>query len=156
MMAIMVALELERHLKGEHLRYILENDGLKREWIAIGDSKAGLVWLEVSYLSWLEERIEATTDHTFRKVLNFVKAMNEYELFRLAVRTGDAIMIEELYSKFLPIFLLTGKSHYFEIGLSSIEQIYGKIPFKVLQMMRANCCHPLYSGNDKRGNPMAN
>jgi hypothetical protein len=40
--------------------------------------------------------------------------------------------------------------------ISSIEQIYGKIPFEVLQMMRANRCHPLYSGNDKRGNPMAN
>jgi hypothetical protein len=64
-------------------------------------------------------------------------------------------MIEKLYAEFTPIFLATGKAHYFEIGLSTVEQIYDKLPYEVLHLMCVNRLHPLYPGQDKHGNPMA-
>ena len=92
----------------------------------------------------------------FVMTLQFTKLMRLYRMFRSAVRNGDAIAIEWLYTKFLPIWLALGKNHYFEIGLSMIEQFYHDIPFDILHMTRSNQTVPLYDGVNKTGEPMAN
>jgi hypothetical protein len=81
--------------------------------------------------------------------------MRLYRLFQKSVRCGDAVLIEMLYHKFLPLFLVTGKKHYFDIGLNNIDQLYNSIPFKILQLTRANRTVPLYKGKNSRGIPMA-
>ena len=82
--------------------------------------------------------------------------MNQYRLFRKSLRSGDAIMVEWLYTKFLPIYLVTNKFHYFEIVLSMIDELYDQIPSRMLHLVRMNRTSPLYAGVDKDGNPMAN
>jgi hypothetical protein len=53
------------------------------------------------------------------------------------------------------LFLVTGKKHYFDIGLNIIDQRYNSIPFKILQLTRTNRTVPLNKGKNSRGIPMA-
>ena len=96
-----------------------------------------------------------TTDQYLKMAISFVPLMDMYRLFRLSVRAGDAVMIEWLYSKFLPIFLATGKLHYVEIVLGMMEHFYTKLPPHILHLVRLNRTAPLYNGVDQAGNPMA-
>jgi hypothetical protein len=64
--------------------------------------------------------------------------------------------MEYFYNQFIPIWLVVGKYHYYEIGLSQIEELYAQIPFHVLQLVRVNRTVPLYEGCDKNGCLMAN
>ena len=68
----------------------------------------------------MELKQTSTTDECFCMYLNYVK-MNIYLTFRLSVRAGDAVMIEWIYKDFLPIFLVTGKTHYFKIVLGMMN-----------------------------------
>ena len=56
-------------------------------------------------------------------VLNFVTVMNLYCMFRVAVCSGDAILIEWVYVEVLPLFNVTAKKHYFEIGSIGVEHV---------------------------------
>ena len=47
-------------------------------------------------------------------------------------------------------------SHYVENVLGQMETFYDVLPHHLLKLVRINCTTPLYSGNDKVGNPMAN
>jgi hypothetical protein len=70
------------------------------------------------------------------------------------VRHGDSIAIESLYNCFTPIWLATGKHHYFEICLTQMEELYPIIPFEILQIVRENRTVPLHKGKDKWGKRM--
>ena len=56
----------------------------------------------------------------------------------------------------LPLFNVTNKKHYFEIGQKQIEDLYNKISAKLLHLTRINCTVPLYAGVDSQGEPMLN
>ena len=88
--------------------------------------------------------------------INFVLLIDLYREFRIALNTGDAVMIEWLYNKFLPIFSLTKKKHYVEIVLSMIKTLYHKIGHRRLQLVRINRTLPLHDGLGKQGIPMVN
>ena len=45
---------------------------------------------------WLKEKQETTDDKSFRMVINFVLMVDDYRKFRMALNTGDVIMIEKL------------------------------------------------------------
>ena len=91
-------------------------------------------WFVSEFHKWMDDRLKQTMDEVFFAHLQFTKLMRRYRLFRLSVRNGDAIAIEWLYRQHLPIFHALRKSHYYEIGLSAMEEMYGKIPFNVLQL----------------------
>ena len=76
--------------------------------------------------------------------------------FCLALNADDAIVIEWLYVIFLPMFLHTGKKLYFEIISSMIEDLYSKVSYKHLHLVRINRTAPLYEGTDSNDRPMAN
>ena len=69
---------------------------------------------------------------------------------------GDAIIIEWTYREMLSIFYATGKKHYYEIDLKQMEDLYNRIPYKYLHLVRINRTVPSYSGTDQQGNPMGN
>jgi len=49
----------------------------------------------------------------------------------------NTVAQEALYNdKFVPIWIMLGKKHYTEIGLFSMEQLYGEIPFPLLEFIR--------------------
>ena len=52
---------------------------------------------------------------------NYVYSMNLYRTFFISVRSGDAVMVEWIYKEFLPIVLVTGKTHYLEIVLGMMD-----------------------------------
>jgi hypothetical protein len=108
------------------------------------------------YQLWVVHKRTTTNDECFQMVLNFVSMMDLYRVFRVSLRAGDAVMIEALYCKFLPLYLVTKKNHYVETVLSNIEDFYSKLSSKLLHLVRINRTTPLYSGNDKQGMPMAN
>ena len=78
--------------------------------------------------------------------MNFVLMVDNYRKFRMALKTGDVVMIECLYRDFLPKFYLTKKKHYVEIILTQIENFYNKIGPQKLQLVRINRTAPLYGG----------
>ena len=60
-----------------------------------------------------------------------------------------------MYNYFTPIWLALGKSTYFNIALDQIDELYMKIPYKILQYVRENRFLPLYSGANDKGVQMA-
>ena len=82
--------------------------------------------------------------------------MNFYPTFSLSVRSGDAVMVEWIYKEFLPISLVTVKTHYFEIVLWIMDEHYGSISSKLLHLVQFNITFPLNIGMEKFKNPMTN
>ena len=74
----------------------------------------------------------------------------------MALNTGDTVMIEALYCKFLLTLYVTRKKHYVKIVLSKIETLYHKIGHCCLQLVRIKRMLPLHCRVDKQGIPMAN
>ena len=155
-LALIVSTEVERHLLTEYIKHIHQDPHQRREVNKFKDAKAFAIRIANGYTKWMNDRRKNTTDEVFRMILNFVAVMNIYKSFRVAVRAGDAVMIECLYREMLPLFNLTGKKHYFEIVLKQMEDLYGRIPYTYLQLAHINRTVPLYSGSDNQGNPMAN
>ena len=60
-----------------------------------------------------------------------------------------------LYSRFLPIYVATGKHQYVKIVLGMMENFYMKLPPKILHLVRLNHTVPLYEGVDRDGTLMA-
>jgi hypothetical protein len=106
------------------------------------------------FIEWTEQKAE-TTDEVLRMCLFFLKTTRKYKLFRLAVRYGDAILVEYLYEYFIPVWLMTGKHNYVEIALNQIEDLYGRIPFHILQVARENRMQPIHVGANRDGVPHA-
>ena len=157
-LVMIISTELERQLfplfvheyclSDESLTLRLSDDGeITSEDFAIDIAKR--------YIKWMDDKRSNTTDECFKMSLNFVKLCLYYSEFRLALSSGDAVMMEYLYREFLPIFLYTGKKHYFEIVCGMIEQFYGKIGNKLLQLVRTNRTVPLYRGKDTTGRSMS-
>jgi hypothetical protein len=109
-----------------------------------------ITWRQVS-LSFLQTKLETSTDEVFRMMVQFVILTRRYRRFRESVRHGHSIAIESLYNCFTPIWLATGKHHYFEICLTQMEELYRIIPFEILQIVREDRTFPLHKGKDKRG-----
>ncbi len=113
-----------------------------------------IIWRQVSLCS-CKPNSTRWMDVVFRMMIQFVILTRRYRPFRESVRHGDSIAIESLYNCFTPIWLATGKHHYFEICLTQMEELYRVIPFEILQIVRENRTVPLHKGMDKRGKRMA-
>jgi hypothetical protein len=84
----------------------------------------------------------------------FTIITRKYRVFRESVRCGDAIVVEYLYEYFIRLWLMTGKSNYVEIGLSQIKDLYGRVPYHILQVIQENRMLPLHPGKDRDGRDM--
>lgn len=120
------------------------------------DAADFFIELAKSFEEWCNRKRSSTTDKVFLMLLNYIKAMHYYCLFRVSVGNGDAVMIEWLYKEFLLVYLISGKYNYFEIVLGMIKTFYGALGSDLLHFIRVNCTIPLYNGKDKHNNPMSN
>jgi hypothetical protein len=82
------------------------------------------------------ERLRTSPDQCFRLLANYVHMYRLFQMFQLAVRTGDGMAIEMYYLTFLPIWYAMGKNNYRDIALFLIEQNYKQLPFHVLEFIR--------------------
>ena len=138
------------------LNDVFRNDLAAREWLCNEESSIEFALLIVKgYREWLHDKQRTSTDEKFKKLIHFVLIVDDYREFRMALNTGDAVMIECLYRDFLPKFYLTKKKNYVEIILTQMDQFYKKIGSRRLQMVRVNRTVPLYGGYDNQGIPMA-
>jgi hypothetical protein len=109
------------------------------DYDAIKDNPLALaIHLAEGFLLWIQDRKSHSSDKVLRAMIQFVELSRYYRLFREASCGGDSIMMEHLYNQFIPIWLAVGKHHYYEIGLSQIEELYARIPYRVLQMVYVN------------------
>ena len=115
------------------------------------------IFLAKHYIKWLKKKRENTTDEVFlRMVLIFVTLMHMYKNMVIAVHSGDYIMIEYMYVKFLPIFEASGKRNYVEIVCTMIDMLYATIDPKILHhLVRLNRTFPLYIGRNLNNTIMA-
>jgi hypothetical protein len=152
----MIADELERQMLAAYFETVCnDNESFERFQRADGPENFAIM-IAKGYMEWMDEKRKSTTDEVFLMVLNFIDITNLYREFKLALNTGDAVMIEWLYKEFLPIYLYTGKKNYFEIVCGMMEEMYGKLDYKLLHLTRINRTIPLYTGVDTDGRPMAN
>ena len=158
LLALTVAEVVEKQLFGTFLNCILENDKDKSRLGLIEDAADFCVELTRMFDTWCEGKRGSTTDEHLLMLLNYIKSMHYYRLFRVSVGNGDAVMIEWLYKEFLPIYLINGKFNYFEIVLGMIDTFYGELSKSsdLLHVIRVNRTMPLYEGKDKYNNPMSN
>jgi len=152
----MIADELERQFLAAYFDDVCDDNQLFQRLQSCQDAEAFAIFIAEGYLDWLDEKRSSTTDEVFRMAINFMQMINLYREFRLALNTGDAIMIEWLYKEFLPLYAYTGKKHYFEIVCGMMDELYGTINYKLLHLTRINRTVPLYTGVDTDGRPMAN
>ena len=140
----------------EHCRAVYENQENRIRFNAIRESEQFAIHVAESFTKWIEDHRRQTTDQVFRMILNFVTIMNLYCLFHVGVRMGDAIIVEWTYWEMLSLFHATGKKVYYEIDLRQMEDLYNRIPYKYLHLVRINHTVPLYAGFDSQGKPMGN
>ena len=153
----MITDELEKHLMGAFIHEThFRNDQTLNSIKVEKDGREVAILIATQYHQWLLYKQQNSDDEVFRMCINFVLLVNTYREFRIALNTGDSVMIECLYNDFLPIFYLTRKKHYIEIVLSMMDTLYSKVGYKHLQLIRINRTVPLYSGTDTQGIPMAN
>ena len=155
-LALMISHELERQYLGAYMEYLDQNIEKRDQFEATENSQAAAICLAQGYAHWMKYQRRNSNDQKFVMGINFVYLVNLYRQFRVSARNGDAIMIEWLYKEFLGIFVLTGKHHYVQIVLGMIDEHYGKIPPKLLHLVRTNRTTPLHTGVDSQGKPMAN
>jgi hypothetical protein len=154
-LALLVLGEVERGLYGAFIVDIVQEKGADF-FSTFSDTPKSLgSWLAKEFLKWTTVKARTTSDEVFRMCLYFMKLTRQYKLFRLSVRNGDAVLVEYLYEYFIPIWIMTGKHNYVEIGLNQIEDLYGRVPFHVLQAARENRMQPIHTGTDRDGKPMA-
>ena len=133
-------MEVERQLFTEFLKVMHHSEAGRREFNRLHDCEEFTVHLAKSYSAWIVKRRELKTNEVFRMVLNFVSVMNLYRLFRVAIRAGDAVMIEWTYKEILSLYHITGKKHYVKIVLKQVEDLYNKISYKFLHLTRIRMC----------------
>ena len=109
-LAIMIASELEKNLLNVYMHEVwLDGDATTR-MNAINNPNALALAIADGYQTWLDDKIESSMDQYLVTVISYVKLMEMYRLFCHSIQAGDAIMIEWLYSRFLPIYIATGKT----------------------------------------------
>jgi hypothetical protein len=86
-------------------------------------------YLAASFPLFLQTKLDNLADEVFPMMVWFVIITCRHRRFQESVRHGDSIAFESLYNCFSPIWLATGKHHYFEICLTQMEELYHAIPF---------------------------
>ena len=152
---MMIAGELEKHLLNAYVSKVCNDVTQAAKVDGNLDPKILAINIADGYHAWIENMVSCSTDQYLTMAISYVRLVDMYQLFRLSVCAGDAIMIEWLYSRFLPIYVATGKHQYVEIVLGMMENFYMKLPPKILHLVRLNHTVPLYEGVDRDGTLMA-
>ena len=108
-LAMIIAGGLEKNLFNTFLFDLSKNTEEVSRVMLITDPKKLALYLAGGHEEWLRSKLQSSTDQCLVMAICFVKLMEMCRLFRLSIRAGDAVMIEWLYSRFLPIYLATGK-----------------------------------------------
>jgi hypothetical protein len=154
-LALMVLNEVERGLYGRFISDLVVGDNLHIFVDNQNEPKLLAEYLGRQFILWLQKCVEDSTDEVLRMIALFTIITRKYRVFRESVRCGDAIVVEYLYEYFIPLWLMTGKQNYVEIGLSQIEDLYGRVPYHILQVIRENRMLPIHPGKDRDGRDMA-
>ena len=154
LLLLRVLRECERHMYDAYICQV-EKDHLALVRRLVAEPAKLAEWLAIGLVQWIDDKLKSSKDDLFRFGLNFVKMGRLYRSFRYAIRCGDAIHIEHLWSTFSGIWLLLGKRIYTEISLQQMEDLYGKADSWMLQILRDNRAARLHGGTNKYGKPFA-
>ena len=105
-------------------------------------------YLASSFEVWVHDRMQKTTDHWFRRVINFYLIARDYRMHKEAVRNGDTLALESLLQNNLYVWICVGKTKCFEEALCTFETLYDKAPYWLLQGIRENRTGKLYKGTN--------
>ena len=153
---MMIAGELEKHLLNTYVSKVCNEVTEAAKVDRNLDPKILAIHIADGYHAWIEKMVwSCSTDQYLTMAILYVRLMDSmYQLFCLS-ECAVMIMIEWLYSRFLPIYVATGKHQYVEIVLGMMEHFYMKLPPKILHLVRLNHTVPLYEGVDRDGTLMA-
>ena len=66
-------------------------------------------YLVKSYVLFFKNKLSTSTDDVLKFVINFSLISVKYNTLRTAVRKGDSVTVEAVYTYFTPIWLALGK-----------------------------------------------
>ena len=127
-LVLMIADEGDKLLIAAYLNDVLHNDRAARDCLCLeGSSSEFALLITKGYRKWLLLKQRTSTDQKFKKLVNFVLMVDDYREFRMALNTGDAVMIKYLYNNFLPKFYPTKKKNYVKIILTQMISFIRKL-----------------------------
>ena len=98
---LMAADKIEKVFVSTYLHEVLINNCKERDKLCCKrNSKEYGLLIAKGYCAWLKQKQRTTTDEVFQMLVNFVLMVDDYRKFRMALNTGDAVMIECLYCDF--------------------------------------------------------
>ena len=106
-----------------------------------------MTYLLFKYNSLLLQ-LMSSTHEVVACISNFVRMGREFQIFQNSVRCSDAIAIESIMAKWVPVWKVVGKMNYFQMSFSQMEMFYEKIPCCLLQVIHCNTCSRLHDGHD--------
>ena len=94
------------------------------------------VELVVDFDLFLDNKMSTSTDQVLKVMINFVKLVSQYVIFKEAATVGDYITVENIYNDYLPVYIHLRKSNYYNILPDQMEEYCNCIPYHVLQWIR--------------------
>ena len=95
-LVLMICDEFDKKLMAYFLHIVQEEDGEQRVTLeaCIDDSREFALIVASMFIEWMEKKQQESTDDVFKMIINFMILVEFYREFRLALSTGDAVMIE--------------------------------------------------------------
>lgn len=67
------------------------------------------IWLATRYKLFITNTLETSTDERMQYMMNFIIFASEFRLYHDAMRSGDRLVQEHIYIKFIGVFMLLNK-----------------------------------------------
>ena len=98
----------------------------------------GAISIAQGFLDYVNDRAERSSDKSIVYICRYWLLMNVFKLYYDSQKGGDFIMMEQLENDFCGVFLLLGKSKYYELCLGQMEKRYSDISVSQLNEIRIN------------------
>ena len=98
----------------------------------------GAVTIAQRFLDYVNDIANTSTDKSMVYICRYWLLMNVFKLYYNSQKSGDFVLMEQIENDFCGVFLLLGKSKYYELCLGQIEKRYSDISASQLNEIRIN------------------
>ena len=113
----------------------MDNDSLR---LMTNDDPLFAITLAKGLIDYVEMKANSTLDNSVAYMCRYWIMMNHFKLYYDAQKNGDSLTMEKIENDFCGVFLLLGKSKYYELCLSQAERRYNDATYGQLHEVRLN------------------
>ena len=119
------------------MKYLSKSTDFKEGHVLIDDGETA-IGLAQGLLEYVKIKADTCTDKSVVYICRYWLLMNVFKLYYDSQKNGDFVIMEEIENDFCGVFLLMGKSNYYELCLSQMEKRYRDISAAQLNEIRIN------------------